>query len=592
LGARAATVKRSSTPAKARPRRQATATKGRAPSRSRRQPDGTGQTGPATTRLPRVLVAEDSTTQAAWLSRVLRAAGYEPLIAPDGSEALAAIATDQPDLILSDVDMPGMDGFELCRRVKEDPRLRRIPFVMVTQRDRVTDLIRALEVGADNYVTKPLDVTVLTERLGRILGEVEAWKQRSSRQRHRLGIAPEELVLSLERTQVVEMLMATAQKLEDELGTVGEIGEAITTALQLDELLPALAARVRKLSEAEVVTLAMRREEGGWRITTVEADPGTVPAQLAREAFDDALLPIKVEELRRRRSFHIRYDDDGVSSQLRALGRKYGLVDTYGWPLVVGEELIGVLGISYARHRSLSADEHRRYAHLADQAAVAVVNARLFQEERALRVQLEEALAAEREAHKNAMFMLAAAVEARDGLTGTHLRRVQAYAKALATALGRTPEEVEEIGYSSVLHDVGKLLVPDSILGKPGKLTDQEWVEMRRHPDHGDGMLTGPPFFAMARDIARCHHERWDGTGYPRGLHAEEIPIAARITSVADVFDALVTRRSYKEPWSDDDAIGEIRKLRGTSFDPAVVDAFLELWDSGQIRRIRATFAG
>jgi response regulator RpfG family c-di-GMP phosphodiesterase len=339
------------------------------------------------------------------------------------------------------------------------------------------------------------------------------------------------------------------------------------------------------------VILAMRRGQGGWRIATVDGSEA-LRQQLAREAFDDALLPIRIDELRRRHSFHIRYDDDDTSAQLRALGGKYGVVDTYGWPLVVGEELIGVLAISYAQHRSMSADEHRRYGHLADQAAVAVVNARLFEEERALRRQLEEALAAEREAHKNAMFMLAAAVEARDGLTGSHLRRVRAYAQALATELGRPEAEVEEIGYSSVLHDVGKLLVPDTILGKPGKLTDEEWVEMRRHPDHGAGILTGQPFFAMARDIARCHHERWDGAGYPRGLRGEEIPIAARITSVADVFDALVTKRSYKEPWTDEAAVAELRNLRGASFDPAVVDAFLRVWDRGEIHRIRATFGG
>jgi putative two-component system response regulator len=138
---------------------------------------------------------------------------------------------------------------------------------------------------------------------------------------------------------------------------------------------------------------------------------------------------------------------------------------------------------------------------------------------------------------------------------------------------------------------VGKLLVPDSILGKPGKLTDEEWVEMRRHPDHGASILANGEFFVMASDIARCHHERWDGAGYPRGLKRDEIPIAARITSVADVFDALVTKRSYKEPWADTDAIAEIGRLRGTSFDPAVVDAFMRLWDRGEIAQIRRTFA-
>jgi response regulator RpfG family c-di-GMP phosphodiesterase len=340
------------------------------------------------------------------------------------------------------------------------------------------------------------------------------------------------------------------------------------------------------------VGLAMRRDDGTWRITTVEGASETMRQQIVNEAIYDDMLPIAIDELRKRHSFHIRYADQATPPVLRALGEKYGIVDTYGWPLVAGGELIGVLAISHATSRSLTADEHRRYAHLADQAAVAVVNARLFEKERALRLQLEKALAAEREAHKHAMFMLAAAVEARDGLTGAHLRRVQAYTRALAVELGRPSTEVEEIGYSSVLHDVGKLLVPDSILGKPGKLTDEEWVEMRRHPDHGAEMLVDHPFFAMASDIARCHHERWDGSGYPRGLKGEGIPIAARITSVADVFDALMTRRSYKEPWSDEHAVAEIRRLRGTSFDPSVVDAFLALWDSGEVARIRSTLAG
>ena len=535
----------------------------------------------------RVLVAEDSPTQARWLANVLARAGYAVAIAADGREAINLARANPPDLLLCDVDMPFADGFEVCRRIKEDPRLRGVPVVLVTQRDRVTDLVKALEVGADNYVTKPLDTLVLTSRLARILGDGQRRKAGSAEQRHR-SLGDEEGLLTLERRQVVEMLMATAQKLEEEVGTVGEIGVAITTSRSLDDLLLEIVDRVRSLSGADLVTLATRSDNGTWQVRTAGAASDAVASRARREPVTDATFPISVDELRQRRPFHVRVSDETSPRSLREIAARYEIDDMYGWPLVVGDELIGALGVSFKERRSFTADEHRRYRQLADQAAVAIVNNRLFEQERTLRLQLEKALDAEREAHKNAMFMLAAAVEAKDGLTGAHLRRVQAYVEALATELGLSETTVEEIGYSSVLHDVGKLLVPERILGKPGKLSGDEWVEMRKHPEHGAAILMDQPFFAIASDIARCHHERWDGTGYPRGLTSNDIPLAARITSVADVFDALVTKRSYKKPWSDTDAIAEIRQSSGTSFDPAVVAAFVRLWERGEIQRIRA----
>jgi response regulator RpfG family c-di-GMP phosphodiesterase len=539
---------------------------------------------------PRVLVAEDSPTQARWLASVLARAGSEVAIARDGREAIGLVRANPPDLLLCDVDMPYADGFEVCRTIKEDPRLRAVPVVLVTQRDRVTDLVKALEVGADNYVTKPLDTLVLTSRLARILGDAQRRKTASAEQR-RPSVPDGENLLTLERRQVVEMLMATAQKLEEEVGTAGEIGVAITTSRSLDDVLIEIVDRVRSLSGADLVTLATRNDNGTWQVRTAGAASDAVASQARREPVTDATFPISVDELRQRRPFHVRASDETTSRSLREIAARYEIVDIYGWPLVVGDELIGTLGVSFKDRRSFTADEHRRYRQLADQAAVAIVNSRLFEQERTLRLQLEKALAAEREANKNAMFMLAAAVEAKDGLTGAHLRRVQAYVEALATELGLSETTVEEIGYSSVLHDVGKLLVPERILGKPGGLSDDEWVEMRKHPEHGAAILMDQPFFAMASDIARCHHERWDGTGYPRGLKGEDIPLAARITSVADVFDALVTKRSYKEAWSDTDAIAEIRRLSGASFDPTVVNAFVRLWTRDEIQRIRAELA-
>lgn len=538
-----------------------------------------------------ILVAEDSTTQARWIETVLSRAGYRVIVAHDGIAALALAKQERPGIILADIDMPGMDGFELCRRAKEDRALRSIPFVMVTHRDRVTDLVRALEAGADNYLTKPLDAATVTSRVERLLGDVRAWRERLASRRARLGFPSEEMVLSLERAQVVDLLMASAQKLEHELSAVSEVGVALTMTRDADGVLHLLTERTMALSEATLVTVVLRGDDGVWSVAAIRGGSPELNREMAEFHGTDAVMPFTIDSLKRRESYHIRWDEVSLAEPLREWGRRAGVAQSYGWPLVLEGTVLGVLATSFADYRSLTSDEDRRFRSLADQAALAVVNARMFQQERALRDALVDALAAEKEAHKNAMFMLAAAVEARDGLTGSHLRRVQAYAEALARRLELPQEVVDEIGYSSILHDVGKLLVPDAVLGKPGKLTEEEWVEMRLHPDHGARILGDREFFAMARDIARCHHERWDGSGYPAGLRGEAIPIAARITSVADVFDALTTKRHYKDAWSEVDALAELRALSGSSFDPTVVDAFLALHAEGEVQRVRAAFA-
>ena len=135
--------------------------------------------------------------------------------------------------------------------------------------------------------------------------------------------------------------------------------------------------------------------------------------------------------------------------------------------------------------------------------------------------------------------------------------------------------------HASLLHDVGKIAVPDAILTKPGTLTDEEWVVMRRHPEAGAAILAGSsaPVMRMAEEIALTHHERWDGGGYPHGLSGEAIPLVGRICAVCDVVDALLSPRPYKEPWPLQDALEELRSQRGRHFDPAVVDAFMTLVD-------------
>jgi putative two-component system response regulator len=174
---------------------------------------------------------------------------------------------------------------------------------------------------------------------------------------------------------------------------------------------------------------------------------------------------------------------------------------------------------------------------------------------------------------------LALAAEYRDDDTGLHTRRVGLTAARIAQALGLPPDQVDLILRAAPLHDVGKIGVPDSILLKPGKLTDEEFDTMRQHTIIGAGILSGSssPWLHLAEEIAISHHERWDGRGYPNGLSGEDIPLVGRIVAVADVFDALTNKRPYKEAWPFSKALAEIESQSGKQFDERVVKAFLPL---------------
>jgi len=173
---------------------------------------------------------------------------------------------------------------------------------------------------------------------------------------------------------------------------------------------------------------------------------------------------------------------------------------------------------------------------------------------------------------------LALAAEYRDDDTGEHTKRVGKTAARIAEALGWSPAEVELIRRAAPLHDVGKIAIPDSILLKPGKLTPEEFERMKTHSVIGAKMLSGGqfPLLQLAEQIALTHHERWDGTGY-LGLHEENIPMAGRIVTVADVFDALTSERPYKKAWPPNEAIEEIKRQSGRQFDPCVVEGFLNV---------------
>jgi len=185
---------------------------------------------------------------------------------------------------------------------------------------------------------------------------------------------------------------------------------------------------------------------------------------------------------------------------------------------------------------------------------------------------------------------LAAAVEAKDGYTGAHIQRVHAIGLLLARTVAPEQAEDPQLAYGFLLHDIGKLSVPDAVLKKPGPLTDGEWSLMRRHPEAGARILDAIPFLDRAVDVVLHHHERWDGRGYPNGLGEDEIPLWARIFSVADTVDAITSDRPYRPGRPLDEAIDEILARAGTQFDPECAAALADI-DASAVRDLVATAA-
>ncbi|WP_373975662.1 response regulator [Chitinibacter sp. SCUT-21] len=203
----------------------------------------------------------------------------------------------------------------------------------------------------------------------------------------------------------------------------------------------------------------------------------------------------------------------------------------------------------------------------------AIVHARV-----ATHLSLVKASTLER-SYRDAIMMLGLAGHYNDNDTGLHIWRMAAYSRALALAIGWSNEMAELLELAAPMHDTGKIGIPDSILKKPGKLTEAEWVIMRSHTTIGFGILnqSSAPIFQLAAEIALRHHERWDGSGYPDGLIGEQIPESARIVAICDVFDALMMKRSYKEPWPLERVMLALEHGRAAHFEPRLLDVFFQL---------------
>ncbi len=258
------------------------------------------------------------------------------------------------------------------------------------------------------------------------------------------------------------------------------------------------------------------------------------------------------------------------SPQFAALWAGEGFTAYYAVPLIAKGQIKGVLEVFHRTPLTVERDWINFLETLAGQAAIGIENAQLFDHLQRSNVDLALAYDATIEGW-------ARALDLRDKETEGHTQRVTVLTERLARVMGISEAEIVHIRRGALLHDIGKMGVPDSILLKPDKLTDEEWVHMRQHPQYAFDMLAPIAFLRPALDIPYCHHEKWDGTGYPRGLKGEQIPLAARLFAVVDVWDALHSDRHYREIWSEEQVLKHIQAGSGTHFDPKVVELFLRV---------------
>ena len=398
---------------------------------------------------------------------------------------------------------------------------------------------------------------------GRVVAAIGCYYDRphrwSAAEREVMETFARQAAVALENARLFEALQARVR----ELSTLAEISAALRGAATVQEIASRLAAQAVRLIQADVALLCLV-DEAQQRMVTLGV-AGLPPEAVGRTHGMD----------------------EGVTGHVVRSGVPYQSPDLSSDPIVVHRDLLAGLGpgvcvplrtaagevvgaLLIARRlrpegevAPFDAEEVRLLTTLAEIAGNALQRARTYQE-------LEEA-------YVQTVLALARAMDARDAYTGDHSQRLAAWAEATARELGCSEGEIQAIRWGALLHDIGKIGVPDEILRKPGPLDEQEWDVIKRHPDIGAEIVAPVKRLAGVVPIIRHHQEWWDGTGYPAGLRGRDIPLGARILAVVDAYGAIIDERPYKRARSHAEAVAELRRCAGTQFDPQVVEAFLQV---------------
>jgi diguanylate cyclase (GGDEF)-like protein/putative nucleotidyltransferase with HDIG domain len=359
---------------------------------------------------------------------------------------------------------------------------------------------------------------------------------------------------------------------------IGEIVPLLTAPGRLENKLRMVAHRLSAGAGYDAVRFRIDDQSGepdGQPTLLIVPEVGSpaVPplasetAERVRATLERTHRPIIISDL---------LDDEHVDANEREYFRAAGLRSSVVVPMIWHGTIVGVLSVASRRAGALDARDAQFVATVADQVTAIIRMETLVDDLQSATGRLEDA-------RTDTMVLLAAAAEAHEQSTGAHLHRVQALSERLARELGYDEASAEAVGHAAILHDIGKIRVPERILQSPSRLDGTEWAIMKQHTTWGAEFLAQRPGFEMAAVVAACHHERWDGSGYPRGLAQTQIPEVAQIVTVADSFDAMTSDRPYRGAHSAAWALEEITRCAGSQFSPRIVEAMRGLYDRGEL---------
>ena len=370
-------------------------------------------------------------------------------------------------------------------------------------------------------------------------------------------------------TQPLSDLRVMSRLPARELSTLLKVSESLAVSLDLDRVLQTAIESAVRVLQLKTGAIYLLDEEVLYLGATTPPLPRNFPDEFRLANIGDH--PHIRRAIRTHRTIYLADARDArLSASEKAVSEARGLRSILYIPLMLEQEPVGVLIVgSTHRLRRFTAHERSLCRILSSMIALSVANARLF-------TSVQQASRAMTRAYDATLEGWSLALEMRDQATMGHTQRVTEMTLALAARMGISKGSLEHIRRGALLHDIGKMAIPDSILSNTGRLSEHDWGIMQKHPELAYNFLLHIDYLLPVLDIPYCHHERWDGTGYPRGLKGEQIPLAARIFAVVDVFDALTSERSYRKAWPRQKAIDYIRRQSGKHFDPQVVAAFLK----------------
>jgi HD-GYP domain-containing protein (c-di-GMP phosphodiesterase class II) len=357
----------------------------------------------------------------------------------------------------------------------------------------------------------------------------------------------------------------------DQLAALRSIDLAITSGLDLHSTLLLILEHVREQLNIDAACILLLHQQTNFLQFAAGSGFRTSALQHTRLKVGDENAG---KTARERKVFHISNLNTEQTGFLRSpLLVQESFIAYYAVPLIAKGQVLGVLEIFHRAQLETDYEWQNLMEMLAGQAAIAIDNAMMFKE---LQLSNHELVLA----YDKTIEGWSRALDLRDKETEGHSRRVTEMTYKLANQMGIKEPELAHICRGAMLHDIGKVAIPDNILLKPGPLNDDEWITMRRHPLIAVELLTSIDHLAPAMDIPRSHHEKWNGMGYPDSLAGEDIPLAARLFAVVDVYDALTSDRPYRRAWSQADAMKYISDQAGTHFDPKVVPIFIDMMAS------------